>query len=241
MKLARLLALPLAAATLAIFAGCEVDSATDVQRNVGVDFTGFYTRAGTSNALLAVVGRNTGHSITSLDLRQGGDRLEAIDNNGIVFKGSIGTFDGTTASFDLSGKTTAGNAATISGTLTAAGGSTGTVGATTGTMQGTWIEDSLFSTVFAQASIPGISTGGGGGGGGSGLSISPNSTTVAIGGQQTFTASGGNGTVSWALSSNVGSLSTSTGNSTIFTRTAAGSVTLTASDSSGDTTSAAIN
>ncbi len=243
MKALRLLALPLLAASAFVFSGCEIDSATDVQRSVGVDFSGFYTRSNSSNSVVPIVTRNSGAPVTSLQLRQGGDRLEGIDNNNIVFRGSIGTFDGTTASFELTGRTTAGNDVTISGTLSTSGGSNET-GATTGTMRGTWIEGAFYAAVFAQASVPGVSSGGGGGGGGGGsdLIISPNSATVSIGSSQTFNASrsGSSVNVTWTLSSSIGTLSTFNGSSTTFTRTAGGSATLSASDGSR-TASAAIN
>lgn len=241
---ARWMVLPLLAGAAAVFCGCEVDSASDVQRNLGVDFTGFYSRTGNSNETVAIVSKNTGAPITSFQLRQGGDRLEAIDNHNIIFKGSIGSFNGSVATFELVGRTTAGNKATISGTLTASGGSTGTVGNTEGTMRGTWIEDAFYGTVFAVASIPGVSQGGGGGGGGSGaLTISPGSATVAIGSSQTFNAAR-NGTsvsVTWSISAGIGSLSTFNGSSTTFTRTAGGSATLSATDDLGNTASASIN
>jgi hypothetical protein len=241
MIMLRLATLSLLCCALTVITGCEVDSPTDVQRSVGVDFTGFYSRTGSSNETVAIVSRNTGSPITSFDLRQGGDRLEAIDNNGIIFKGNIGTFDGTTASFELIGRTTAGNKGTVSGTLTASGsGTTNAGGATSGAMQGTWIEDSLYGTVRAEASIPGITRGGGGGSGGS-LSIEPSSTSVGLNSSATFTATGGSGSITWSFSSGTGNLSTFSGTQTTFTRTISGQVVLQARDSVGRTADAIIN
>ena len=231
MNVIRVTAACLFCAGLALFAGCEVDSASDVQREVGVDFTGFYK----NDQGGAIVSKNSGSSITSLDLRQGGDRLEAITDDGIIFKGSIGTFDGTTASFELNGKTTVGNKATISGTLTTSGGTdTNSSGSTKGTMQGTWIEDSFYATVRAVATIPGISSGGGGGSGD--FSITASSTTVAVGGSIQLTATGNSGTVNWTTQNGRGHFSSSSGTAVSFTRDVAGTEVITGTDSDGSET-----
>jgi hypothetical protein len=235
MKIFRMFVAPGLLAAGALFAGCEVDTPNQVQRNVGVDFTGFYSRTSGSN-VAAIVSNNSGAPITSLDLRQGGDRLEAIDSNGIVFKGSIGSFNGTTASFELVGKTTAGNQGTISGTLSASG--SNTTGAASGTMQGTWIENSLFATVFATASIPGVISGGGGGGGGS-LSIVPQTISVALNASQIFTISNSSGSLR-AVSRNGRGTVTVNGTSITYIRTALGQDFLDVSDSS-NSASATIN
>lgn len=236
MKLLRLAALPLLLLPVALFIGCEVDSPSDVQRNVGADFTGFYQNDQViASNRAAIVSRNSGSSITTLDLRQGGDRLEAIDNHGIIFKGSIGSFDGRVASFELVGHTTAGSKGTMSGTLTASGDlSTNSAGATVGTMQGTWIEDSLFGTVRAVATIPGVTSGGGGGGGGGdGISVSVSSSTVAVGSTITVTAANSSGTVTWSTQNGRGHFSSSTGTSVSFTRDVAGTEVITGTDSDG--------
>lgn len=136
-----------------LFQGCEVDSASDVQRTVGVDFTGFYTNP---NEGENITSRNSGTAISSLDLRQGGDRLEAIDNTGRIWTGSLGEFNGTSSSFELNGTTTAGTAGKFSGTISTSGGSSTNSGsASQGTMSGTYIEDGFFATFLARAAIPG--------------------------------------------------------------------------------------
>ena len=145
----------------ALLSGCEFGSADETYRSVGVDFSGYYTRGSSSNGLQKLVARNSGAAITSLDLRQAGDQLEAIDNNNKVWKGSIGEFNGSTASFELQGTTTSGTEGRFSGTLTSSsgGGGFGTnsaSGPTTGTMQGTYIESSFYSTFYGTASIPGL-------------------------------------------------------------------------------------
>ena len=120
--------------------GCEISAADSVVRNVGVDYSGFYVGSGGS-----LVSKQTGAKVTSLNLRQTGDQLEAVDNNGIVFRGTIGSVVDSTANFNMDGATTAGQSVTIDGTLTADG--------TEGTMKGTWIEPSLYGTVSGQATI----------------------------------------------------------------------------------------
>lgn len=159
--------------SMSIFQGCEVDSANEVQRTVGVDFTGFYrnpntspqvtsTGSGTNKVVVTnavsqnVTSRNSGTPISSLDLRQGGDRLEAVDNTGNIWTGSLGEFNGASSSFELVGRTTAGTEGRFSGTLST------TAGSTLGTMTGTYIEDAFYGTFYATASIPGVSPDSGG-------------------------------------------------------------------------------
>ena len=120
--------------------GCELDSADSVVREVGINYSGFYVGDGGN-----LVSQQTGAKTTSLNLRQTGDQLEAVDNNGITFRGTIGTVVDDTASFVLDGATTAGQSVTIDGTLTASG--------TEGTMRGTWIEPVVIGTVSGQATI----------------------------------------------------------------------------------------
>ncbi len=240
-------------AAAGLFQGCEVDSADDVQRVVGVDFTGFYRNPNTltntsvsgsgsnavTNAVIVtqnITSRNSGTPITSLDLRQNGDRLEAIDNAGNVWKGSLGEFNGTSSSFELVGRTTAGTEGRFSGILTTGGtandSNVTSVAATEGTMSGTYIEETFFGTFYAEATIPGIIVdNGGGGGSGSGLSISPPSATLnANGSSQSFSVSGGSGNYAWSVSGASGSLSSTTGSSVNYTRTSSGNNTITVSD-----------
>jgi hypothetical protein len=133
-----------ACAAVVGLAGCELDNADSVTRDVGVDFSGFYTGDGGP-----LVSRNSGNEVTTLNLRQTGDELEAIDNNGLVFRGTLGEVQDSSgssaASFTMQGYTTAGNDVTISGTLTGSG--------TSGTMRGTWIEPAIYGTVAGKATI----------------------------------------------------------------------------------------
>jgi hypothetical protein len=222
---------------LALFTSCTIDSADEFSRDVSVNFSGFYT----GNSGGKIVSNNSGNSITSLDLRQTGDSLEAVDNNGRIWRGNLGEVQNGTSSFELNGQTTAGRDGTFSGTLSSSGGSSsGTVNNAQGTMQGTYIESDRFGTFSATATIPGSVDNGGDDD--SDLTISPTSATVAINATRAFSVSGSRGTITWTISgTGSGSVSPQTGTSTTFTRTTAGAITLTASDSAGGSVSATIN
>jgi hypothetical protein len=211
----------LAAASMLIFAaGCEIDSSETASRNVGLDVTGYYS--GTFSGRL--VQQNTGASITGIDLRQNGDRLEGYDNNGIIFKGTIGSVTGQRASFTLEGRTTAGGSGVISGNINVSG--------TSGTMSGTWFEEALSSRVAGTASVSEPIAG---------LSISPASATLNSNGDtQTFTASGGDGSYTWSVSSSSAGSVSGTGASVTYTRNDSGSNTIRV-NSGGETASASIS
>ena len=53
--------------------GCNVSSGDNVVRNVDTDYSGFYTNPNGN-----VVSSVSGAAITSLDLQQTGDRLQAV-------------------------------------------------------------------------------------------------------------------------------------------------------------------
>jgi len=119
---------------------CKIESTNTVIRSVGINVAGLYR-----NGEARIVSQNTGAAITSLNVIQNGDRLDMVDNNGMIFRGTIGNAQGTSASFTVKGSTTAGAEAIISGTFTVSG--------NTSTMSGTWAEPSLFATVSASASV----------------------------------------------------------------------------------------
>lgn len=209
---------------LFVGSGCELDSADSTVREVGIIVQGYYTNPDGGR----IVGRNSGAPITSLDIRQFGDQLEAIDNNNQVFRGTIGNASQNNASYTLEGYTTAGKWGIMSGVFEVSGSSS--------TMRGTWIEDDFYSTVYATATVPTN-----GGGGGASLTISPSSATLSSNNQtQVFTASGGSGSYTWSLSSNTGTVSPTTGSSVTYTRTSSGNNTITVTDSKGNTKSATI-
>ncbi len=87
-----------------------------------------------------------------MNLIQDGDRLQAIDNNGLIFRGSIGsavsdseTGGQRSATFTLNGQTTTGQEGIISGTIVVIGNQA--------TMTGTWAEPTLFGNVRAGAEV----------------------------------------------------------------------------------------
>jgi len=199
--------------------GCVDSSSTssDLVRNVNVDYTGIYVGTGDN-----LVSENSGEPIDSLNLVQSGGGLEAFDNNGNIWRGSLSRVNAdASSSFRLDGQTTIGNAAQIVGTLSGEG--------TTGSMTGTYIEDGIFGIVSATADITEVTTNAPTGG----LSISPTGDqTLTTGETRQFTASGGgNATdgIMWTLSNNgIGRLSTTTGTTVTYTAAGAGTQTITA-------------
>lgn len=224
--------LALASALLAVVAalGCSVDSADEFIRDVPVNFSGFYVGRNNGN----IVSANNGKPITTLDLRQSGDSLEAVDNNGRIWRGSLGEVQDGSSSFELNGQTTDGTEATFSGTISSSdGGSseTGSVSNAEGTMQGTYIEPDRFATFYATASIPGSSDNGGSGN----LSVGASPSTItSTNGTSTLSVSGGSGSYTWTTPSK-GTLSSTTGSSVTYNRNGAssGNVTISVKDSEG--------
>ncbi|MBW7908038.1 MAG: hypothetical protein H3C50_03845 [Kiritimatiellae bacterium] len=157
MKLLRpgILALLLPAVAL-LPLGCEVDSSDTFSRDVATDFSGLYQGCGDNSA---IVQQNGGNRITQLDLRQSGDSLEAVDNNGALWRGSLGEVQNGRSSFELRGRTTTGVDAWFSGTLSSSdSGSTNSIGSATGRMTGTYVEPDRYSTFCGSAIIPGTQT-----------------------------------------------------------------------------------
>ena len=247
MKFARAALLSLAlCSTALLYLGCEIDSADEFLRNVTTDFTGFYDNPNGGN----LVEKNSGEAITTLDLRQTGDRLEAVDNNGSIWRGTLGEVRNGTTTFSMDGRTTDGTEGTFSGTLSSSDGGTsasGTTASVQGTMQGTYIEFDRFSTFYGTATIPGTSGGSDGGGDGTGVAISASSSQITNAtGSITLSASGGSSPYSWSITSGGGALSdtsTGEGESTTYNRNSAadGTAEIRVQDSSGDTDSISIS
>ncbi|HBA84454.1 MAG TPA: hypothetical protein DCZ95_10205 [Verrucomicrobia bacterium] len=196
-----------------LICGCEVGSGDDFVRTVDVDFSGRYDATSEADSQF-VSPANSGKRVTSLNLRQTGDQLEAIDNNSLVFSGSIGNISDATASFILEGVTTANQPVTINGTLTGEG--------TTAVMSGTWVEPGLFAYINGDATINPIPTN-------PTLSVS-GSASMSVNSSQTLTAAGGTGNYQWSLSSTIGTLNPNTGASVTYAATQTGSQTVTVND-----------
>ena len=189
-----------------MFSGCEVGSGDDVVRTIGaVDFTGYYD-ADTESSTNFVDPGNSGKRVTSMNLRQTGDQLEANDNNGRIFRGTIGNYDGETASFTLEGYTTAEQPVTLSGTLAKASD-------TDAKMRGTWIEPGLFANVYGDGTINPSPTNQPGPVTNTVVTLVANPTALGdSGGESTLTASGGSGTYSWTINNpDLGSWSSNPG------------------------------
>ncbi len=197
MKNAQMLTVFTALSLAALMCGCDIESAESSQNEVGINVEGYY-----ANGSTPLVRQNTGASIANMNLSQNGDGLEGVDNNGNIFKGTIGQVtEGTSASFNLTGMTTAGNEGTISGNFEVSG--------TQSKMSGTWIEDALYSTVYGIATVPSnriddvddgdtndtvVAT----------LKLSFTLTTIASNGTKEITASGGVSPYDWDVRFNYG-------------------------------------
>ena len=153
--------------------GCDVQTGSNTVREVGIRVSGFYTNPNGG----AMVTSSSGLTVTQMGISQEGDRLIATDNNGRIYRGSIGQTDGSTASFTLNSSSI--NLGIVADEVTISG--SFSVDGTTLTMRGTWIEPSRFGEVFGTSSVNanpvpvsdnaatggGGSTGGGSTGGGS--------------------------------------------------------------------------
>lgn len=208
-----------------IFSGCEVGSPDTTVRQTGVSVDGIYAGTLTDGRLTS---RNSGAAVKQFNLRQTGSSLEATDNNGIRFAGSINGETSSRVPFTLEGRTTAGTVVNVVGTINLSGESA--------TMVGSWVEPSLIGDVQASASVstnaPPVNS----------LTISPSgSISLASGNTKLFSASGGSGSYAWSLSNNsLGSLSSSSGASVTYTAGAAGTQTITV-QSGGSSQSTTVN
>jgi hypothetical protein len=224
-------ALLLGLAAVGLLPGCEVGNPNDVVAGANGNFSGSYI--GASGGLM--VSGNSGAPVSSLTLSQMGNQLQAVDNNGGMFKGTVGDIlyvggnssSNVNAAFTLQGVTSVGAAVTINGTLIGSG--------STATMTGQWVEPDRFRGFYGVAGIAPISAG---------ILISPGSATLnGVGSNQTFTASGGIPPYNWTLGNSSGELSPANPTPTVtYTRTSAetGDNTLTVTDGGGATTTVGI-
>jgi len=236
MNMNRMLSLFLSCATLALtaflFLGCELDSSESVVRDVAVNFTGYYDKINDDTAPPFVSPKNSGGEVTFLNLLQTGDSLEATDNHGIIFRGSIGSVEDTTASFTLEGSTTAGQDVTITGQLN------GDASTETATMKGTWIEPNVYAAVNGDAKINPIPTNQPSPGPTNDLKLVTTTSTLQPTQSATLTASGGSTPYNWSISANnLGALAVApSGNSAEYqANSAVGTNTITVTDSASAT------
>lgn len=225
----------LLAAALSL-SGCEVDSSNtsrEVSNNSGTvyDFSGLYKGVGTNDTVASYLvfpsEKQSGTLLIWMRIIQDGSSLQAYDNAGENWSGSISEIEDAVARFSLDGSTTAGASVTIAGTMTYDSGES--------TINASWLESGGFSGSFfavGTVSPPTTNTS-------TSVSISPTSATIESGGSQTFTASGGNGTYSWSHTGSCGTLSDTSGSSVTYTYSSSGTDTLTVT-SGGKSASASI-
>ena len=206
--------------------GCSVGNPNDVTTVANGNFSGNYV--GANNG--ALVANNSGNAVTSLTVNQAGNQLQAVDNNGILFKGTIGDIlptgssSNATTTFTLTGTTTAGQSVTITGNFSASG--------STATMTGLWVEPDRYSSFSGVAGITPIIQS---------VSVTPTSTTLSGSSlSQTFTASGGTAPYLWTLQNSSGTLSANSGVSVTYTRSVVGTNSVTVKDSASSTATATV-
>ncbi|NLD89667.1 MAG: hypothetical protein GX634_04915 [Lentisphaerae bacterium] len=144
------------AAVLPLLAGllsaCDVDSADSTTAVVSdtdgtiYNFAGLYLPTGTNTEFLVYpFNRQSGVKLTWIRLLQYGNVLEAYDNAGKSWDGSISSITDGNASFNLRGQTTAGAAVEIAGALHYTNQNS--------TMDAAWIEPGFSGSIFAQAAV----------------------------------------------------------------------------------------
>ena len=237
----RALLLPVLALGLAACDMNSVDSTSAVvSDNEGsiYNYSGMYmsssnTSGSTSGyaALVVPAGGQSGTILTWIRLLQYGSVLEAYDNANQVWSGNISAQNGETASFTLSGQTSAGNSVEIVGTLTYV--------SQQSTMDAAWIEPSFSGNIFAQATVSPVVTNTPP----AKFTISPSSascTTNDI--KKEFIVTGGTAPYSWKVSdSSRGSLSSTSGSTVTYTSAhIAGDNTITVADSSSNSVTATV-
>jgi hypothetical protein len=186
--------------------GCDIDSADSTSRSVSINVGGVYRGD-------PIISQNSGAAIETLNVIQNGSGLQAVDNNGLIFRGNISTEFENGANFTLKGRTTAGQEGLITGTFTVSG--------TTSTMRGTWAEPNYFGNVSATADgVEGSTTS---------LRVEPSgSIRLAVGISREFIASGGSSSYSWSMSTPaLGDLSATSGATVRYTADGVGTNRLT--------------
>jgi len=123
-----------------VASGCEIRSSSSVERTT-LNIAGLYRNSDGSR----IVDRSSGAAVRSLSVQQQGDQVEAVDNNGRLFRGSFIAESDTRGVLQLRGTTTTGVEVTISGTIFVTG--------SKAVLNGTWIEPALLGIINAQAEL----------------------------------------------------------------------------------------
>lgn len=217
---------------------CEVDS-TNTSSVVSDDsgtiynFSALYTPSSTETNgvgyLVYPSAKQSGTKLTWMRIIQDGSSLQAYDNAGKNWNGSISGMEGSVASFSLDGSTSAGATVVVTGTMS--------YDNSRSTISAAWLESTGFSGNFfaiGTVSAPTTNTPA------TSVSISPTSASLTVGSTRTFNANGGNSSYTWRQSNpSCGNLSSTTGDTIIYTGTGTGSDTLTVS-SGGSSASATL-
>lgn len=230
------LALPLAALLWTV--GCDVDSVDSTTSVVADDgtilnFAGLYMNPNNSESIVYPIvfpeGKQSGTILTWLRLLQYGSVLEAYDNAGLTWAGSV-SFNSGTATFRLTGRTTAGQPVEIFGTLVGSDDNTSDPHAT---MDASWVEPNFYGNLRAKASVAPVATNSPIVTNSTKVTVSPDSWEFSSNGQtKDFEADGGNGTYTWSFTATNVKLSATSGKIITLTRTSAGNGVLSASSSS---------
>lgn len=224
--LAAALALPLAALLLA---SCDVGSSDTSavpsdEKGAIYNYSGLYmNKSNAGDVIVFPINKQSGKKLTWLRLLQTGTELEAYDNAGKTWDGSISTIQSGTANFSLSGSTTDGQAVNIAGTLVYKDQQS--------EMNATWIEPTFYGNIIATATVSPATTNTPT----SSVTMNPSSTVSLSSSktQQIFTVSGGSGSYAWELSTaTYGSLNTFLGSTVTYTANGTtGTTTITVYDS----------
>ena len=127
------------------FTGCEKNNPGDPNAAVTVNFTGNYRNGGGSITAPPLASG----AVTELDLTQQGTVLDAVDNFGTLYTGSLGSVPETnnpTASFSLRSAVMTNGQINITGTLRK-------TAATVAQMTGTWITPGSVANISATAAV----------------------------------------------------------------------------------------
>lgn len=202
--LAAALALPLLALA---FAGCDIDSVDSTTAVISDDngilnFSGLYMHPDNTDTnifpLVFPTGKQSGTTLTWLRLLQYGSALEAYDNAGMTWSGSVSMQSGT-ASFNLQGQTTAGQSVEIFGTLVGNNDSEDPEAS----MDGSWVEPNFYGSIRAKATVAPTSTNTPT----SELSLVSSFDSISLSNSVSFTASGCSSTYTWDCDETFGTFS----------------------------------
>lgn len=122
-----------------LIGGCELRGSSFERLTLSV--AGLYRNANGGR----IVDRNSGAAVRSLLLRQWGETIEGLDNNGRIFRGTFIAESDWRGALNLQGDTTTGVPVRISASIAVTGNKA--------SLQGAWIEPGLLAAISAEADI----------------------------------------------------------------------------------------